>query len=206
MQIFKKPNFKLMKYKFFAFGLSALVIAVGIINISAHKGLNYGVDFAGGTLIQIRFKSVFPIGELRQSLSDVGLGASKIQEVEKEQREYIIRTMLPEEELDQELEAHVIMGNRVVDALKTEEDKTAQEKGLKDLNIMELDALINLIGESYPEKAEQTARAIIDLRQSAEQKGIIEDFDQIAQTGIDDEILNDLKEKTYLGSMVINGP
>ena len=203
MQIFKKPNFKLMKYKFFAFGLSALVIAVGIINISAHKGLNYGVDFAGGTLIQIRFKSVFPIGELRQSLSDVGLGASKIQEVEKEQREYIIRTMLPEEELDQELEAHVIMGNRVVDALKTEEDKTAQEKGLKDLNIMELDALINLIGESYPEKAEQTARAIIDLRQSAEQKGIIEDFDQIAQTGIDDEILNDLKEKTYLGSMVI---
>jgi len=203
MQIFKKPNFKLMKYKFFAFGLSALVIAVGIINISAHKGLNYGVDFAGGTLIQIRFKSVFPIGELRQSLSDAGLGASKIQEVEKGEREYIIRTMLPEEELDQELEAHVIMGNRVVDALKTEEDKTSQEKGLKDLNIMELDALTDFIGETHPEKAEQAARAIIDLRQSAEQKGIIEDFDQIAQTGVDTEIINDLKDGTFLGSMVI---
>ncbi len=203
MQIFKKPNFKLMRYKYFAFVLSAVVIAVGIINISAHKGLNYGVDFAGGTLIQIRFKSVFPIGELRQSLIDAGLGASKIQEVEKGEREYIIRTMLPEEELDQELEAHVVMGNRVIDALKTEEDKTSQEEGLKDLNVIELDALIDLIAETHPEKAEQAAQAIIDLRQSADQKGIIENYDQIAQTGIDNEIIEDLKEKTFLGSMVI---
>jgi len=203
MQIFKKPNFKLMRYKFLAFGLSAVVIAVGIINIWVHKGLNYGVDFAGGTLVQIRFKSVFPIGELRQSLSDTGLGASKIQEVERGEREYIIRTMLPEEELDQELEAHVIMGNRVVDALKTEVDKTSQEKGLKDLNVIELDALIALLGETYPDKAEEAAGAIIDLRQSAEQKGIIEDFNQIEQSGIDNEIINDLKNRTFLGSMVI---
>jgi preprotein translocase subunit SecF len=203
MQIFKKPNFKLMKYKFIAFGLSAVVITVGIINISVHKGLNYGVDFAGGTLVQIRFKSVFPIGDLRQSLTDAGLGTSKIQEVESGEREYIIRTMLPEEEPDQELEAHVVMGNRVVDGLKTEDDKTSQDKGLKDLNVIEMDALIALIGETYPDKAEEAARAVIDLRQSAEQKGIIEDFDQIGQTGIDNEIINDLKDKTYLGSMVI---
>jgi len=203
MQIFKKPNFSFMKYKFIAFGLSAIVVAVGIINITAHKGLNYGIDFAGGTLIQIRFKTAFPIGELRQSLGDAGLGASKIQEVEREEREYIVRTMLPEEETDQELEAHVVMGNRVVDSLKTEEDKTSLERGLKDLNVIELEELRTLIEEAFPDKAEETAQAIIDLRQSAELKGIIEDYDQIIQTGIDGEIADDLKGKTFLGSMVI---
>jgi len=203
MQIFKKPNFSFMKLKFIAFGFSAVVIAGGIINITSHKGLNYGVDFAGGTLIQIRFKTAFPIGELRQSLGDAGLGASKIQEVEREEREYIVRTMLPEEQVDQELEAHVVMGNRVVDALKTEEDKTSLERGLKDLNVIELEELRTLIEDTFPDKAEDTAQAIIDLRQSAELKGIIEDYDQINQAGIDSEIVEDLKGKTFLGSMII---
>ncbi|MDH5385443.1 MAG: protein translocase subunit SecF, partial [Candidatus Aminicenantes bacterium] len=203
MQIFKKPNFSFMKFKFIAFGFSAVVIAGGIINITSHKGLNYGVDFAGGTLIQIRFKTAFPIGELRQSLGDAGLGASKIQEVEREEREYIVRTMLPEEQVDQELEAHVVMGNRVVDALKTEEDKTSLERGLKDLNVIELEELRTLIEDTFPDKAEDTAQAIIDLRQSAELKGIIEDYDQINQAGIDSEIIEDLKGKTFLGSMII---
>ncbi len=192
-----------MKFKFIALGFSAVVVVGGIINITSHKGLNYGVDFAGGTLIQIRFKTAFPIGELRQSLGDAGLGASKIQEVEREKREYIVRTMLPEEQVDQELEAHVVMGNRVVDALKTEEDKTSLERGLKDLNVIELEELRTLIEDTFPDKAEDTAQAIIDLRQSAELKGIIEDYDQINQAGIDSEIVEDLKEKTFLGSMII---
>jgi preprotein translocase subunit SecF len=192
-----------MKLKFIALGFSAVVIVGGIINITSHKGLNYGVDFAGGTLIQIRFKTAFPIGELRQSLGDAGLGASKIQEVEREKREYIVRTMLPEEQVDQELEAHVVMGNRVIEALKKEEDRTSLERGLKDLNVIELEELRTLIEDTFPDKAEDTAQAIIDLRQSAELKGIIEDYDQINQAGIDSEIVEDLKGKTFLGSMII---
>ncbi len=203
MQIFKKPNFQFMKYKFIALGISAVVIAIGLINISAGKGLNMGVDFAGGTLVQIRFKSVIPIEELRQSLGEADLGASKIQEVEKGEREYIIRTMLPEEAEDQELEAHVLMGNMVVDALKTQEDQSAVASGMQDLNVIERDRLRTLIASSFPENAETSADAIINLRQSAELKGIIESFDQLEQAGIDAEVLDTLKDKTFLGSMTI---
>ena len=149
MQIFKKPNFTFMKYKFFAFALSGIIIAVGIVNITAKKGLNYGIDFAGGTLIQIRFRNPFSIADLRQSLSNVDLGNSKIQEVEKGQREFIIRTMLPEEDVDQELEAHVIMGNKVVETLKNDEDRLASEKGLKDLNDIEMNQLTYIFQSSF---------------------------------------------------------
>ena len=203
MQIFKKPNFQFMKYKFIALGISAMIIAIGLINISIGKGLNTGVDFAGGTLVQIRFKSVVPIEELRQSLGKAGLGSSKIQEVEKGEKEYIIRTMLPEDAQDQELEAHILMGNMVVDALKTQEDQSAIDSGMRDLNVIERNNLRILIAASFPEKADTTADAILNLRKSAELKGIIESYDQLEQAGIDAEVLDTLKDKTFLGSMTI---
>lgn len=192
-----------MKYKFIALSISAVIIAIGLINISAGKGLNTGVDFAGGTLVQIRFKSVVPIEELRQSLGKAGLGSSKIQEVEKGEKEYIIRTMLPEDAQDQELEAHILMGNMVVDALKTQEDQSAIDSGMRDLNVIERNNLITIIAASFPEKADTSADAILNLRKSAELKGIIESYDQLEQAGIDAEVLDTLKDKTFLGSMTI---
>lgn len=203
MQIFKKPNFTFMKYKFFAFALSGIIITVGIVNITTKKGLNYGIDFAGGTLIQIRFRNPFSIADLRQSLSNIGLGNSKIQEVEKGQREFIIRTMLPEEDVDQELEAHVTMGNKVVETLKKDEDRLASEKGLKDLNNIEMNQLTYIFQTSFPDKAEELAEKIIDFRESAEQKGIIENLNQLTELEISPEAIELLKEKTYLGSMSI---
>ena len=203
MQIFKKPNFQFMKYKFIALSISAVIIAIGLINISIGKGLNTGVDFAGGTLVQIRFKSVVPIEELRQSLGKAGLGSSKIQEVEKGEKEYIIRTMLPEDAQDQELEAHILMGNMVVDALKTQEDQSAIDSGMRDLNVIERNNLRTIIAASFPEKADTSADAILNLRKSAELKGIIESYDQLEQAGIDAEVLDTLKDKTFLGSMTI---
>lgn len=203
MQIFKKPNFTFMKYKFFAFALSGIIIAVGIVNIATKKGLNYGIDFAGGTLIQIRFRNPFSIADLRQSLSNIGLGNSKIQEVEKGQREFIIRTMLPEEDVDQELEAHVTMGNKVVETLKKDEDRLASEKGLKDINNIEMNQLTYIFQTSFPDKAEELAEKIIDFRESAEQKGIIENLNQLTELEISPEAIELLKEKTYLGSMSI---
>ncbi|TET25570.1 MAG: protein translocase subunit SecF [Candidatus Aminicenantes bacterium] len=203
MQIFKKPKFTFMKYKFFAFALSGIIIAVGIVNITTKKGLNYGIDFTGGTLIQIRFRNPFPIADLRQSLSNIGLGNSKIQEVEKGQREFIVRTMLPEEDVDQELEAHVIMGNKVVETLKKDEDRLASEKGLKDLNNIKMNQLTYIFQTSFPNKAEELAEKIIDFRESAEQKGIIENLNQLTELEISPEAIELLKEKTYLGSMSI---
>lgn len=203
MQIFKKPNFTFMKYKFFAFALSGIIITVGIVNITTKKGLNYGIDFAGGTLIQIRFRNPFSIADLRQSLSNIGLGNSKIQEVEKGQREFIIRTMLPEEDVDQELEAHVTMGNKVVETLKKDEDRLASEKGLKDLNNIEMNQLTYIFQTSFPDKAEELAEKIIDFRESAEQKGIIENLNQLTELEISPEAIELLKEKIYLGSMSI---
>ncbi|HEB34655.1 MAG TPA: protein translocase subunit SecF, partial [Candidatus Aminicenantes bacterium] len=126
MQIFKKPHFNFMKYKLFAFGLSGIIIIVGIINITKGKGLNEGIDFAGGSLVRVMLKNEIPIDEVRRLLSEVGLEKSQITEIDASKREYMIRSLLTTgKSQEEEIEAHEIIGNKVIEALRLQEDKAA---------------------------------------------------------------------------------
>ena len=203
MQIFKQPNFSFMKYKFFAFALSGIIIITGIINITAGKGLTGGIDFTGGTLVQIRFKNPYPIDELRQTLLNAGLDPKIQMIVDEGEREYLIRTASPEEVTEQDQEAHEIMGKRIVEVLTTEEDRSALESGLSDLNNVDTDELTSILQASFPENTQEIAKSIINLRESKELKGIIENYDQLTDAGIDQKVLDYLKEKTYIGGLAV---
>ncbi len=200
MRIFKQPNFQFMKYKIFAFILSGIVITAGIVNMTKGKGLTGGIDFTGGTLIQIRFKDPYPITELRETLRVI---EPKIQEVEEGEREYLIRAMSPKGETEQDQEAHEIMGKRIVDILTAEEDRIAIENGLADLSNIDTDELTSILQTSFPESTQDIAKSIIELRESKELKGIIESYDQLPVAGIDQEVTDFLKEKTFLGSLAV---
>jgi preprotein translocase subunit SecF len=201
MQIFKKPNFNFMKYKLFAFGLSGIIIIGGIVNITKGKGLNYGIDFAGGSLVRVLLKTEIPIDEVRRLLGEVGLEKSRIQEIAASKREFVIRSLLTTEGLEDEIEAHEIIGNKVVEALRLQEDKTALERGLKDLNSIDARELTLLLEASFPEEASAVAKNILSFRIS---ERIIQDYTRLQQeTGISQEIINTLENRTFLGSLVV---
>lgn len=61
------------------FVISALLVFASLALV-ATRGLNFGVDFRGGTLIEIRTKRVQDIGQLRSKLNALGLGAISIQQ------------------------------------------------------------------------------------------------------------------------------
>ena len=201
MQIFKNPNFDFMKFKFFAFGLSAIIILVGLLNMTIGKGIIYGIDFAGGTLIRVIFKNPVPIDTIRSLLNSQGLGKSRIQEVGATQQEYIIRTLqLTGEDIQDELEAHEIIGNKVVDTLRPSEDKTNLEAGLLDLNSIDVQDLTELLPPEL-ENRENIAQQIIDYRRV---KGIIKSFEDLSTSlNLPPEALTALKEKTFLGNLAI---
>ena len=202
MQIFKKPNFNFMKYKLFAFGLSGIIIIGGIINISKGKGLNEGIDFAGGSLVRVMLKKEIPIDEVRNLLSEVGLEKSRIQEIGASKREYLIRSLQTlGKSQEEEIEAHEIIGNKVIEALRLQEDRTTLERGLKDLNTIAERELTLILEASFPEEASAIAQNIFSFRIS---EGIIQDYAQLQQErGISQEIIDTLEGKTFLGSLAV---
>ena len=55
--------------------LSGLLVLAGIVAYFAMGGLNYGVDFRGGTDVQVQFKETIDIKAVRQTLSDGEIGS-----------------------------------------------------------------------------------------------------------------------------------
>jgi preprotein translocase subunit SecF len=203
MQILKKPNFTFMKFKYVALAISGIIILAGILNMTIGSGLNYGIDFAGGTLIRIKFQQPIPISDIRATLAAAGLGTSRIQAVGSAQTEYMIRTALVGEETEQEqdLEAHEIMGQQIVEALRSEEEKTSIAAGLADLNSIDMRGLAALLEQDFPGEAEQAAQSISAFRVRT---GIIQSYEQLVQeTGISQDIANALQSKTYLSQLAV---
>jgi len=78
-----KPNTKIdfvgkIKY---ALIFSWALIIVGIISMIAKGGPQYGIDFKGGTLFQIKFAKQVKASEARNALKDIGEGGGSVQSV-----------------------------------------------------------------------------------------------------------------------------
>lgn len=92
-----KPLFRLsqkmklhyVKYFKLCLGLSIVAI-VGTIVLLSTIGLNFGIDFKGGTLIQIETPSATDAGQLRTTLSQLGLGEIQLQAFGSD-KEFLIR-------------------------------------------------------------------------------------------------------------------
>jgi len=76
-----------------AFIISLTMIFVSIASLLIHKGPRYGIDFAGGTLIQVKFNTPTSLKNIKSGLATIDLGKSSVQQFgDKSDNEYLIRT------------------------------------------------------------------------------------------------------------------
>jgi len=61
-----------------AISASAVLIVIGLLTAGI-RGLNYGIDFAGGTLVELRMPRDVDIEDVRRELRGIGMGDSTIQ-------------------------------------------------------------------------------------------------------------------------------
>jgi len=95
MELFRDTNFDFIGRRRWAYLISTVFILIGIGSMVAKGGLRYGIDFAGGTLIQVRFEKPVAVDRIRYALETVQMGEGVIQEF-GDAREYLLRLPLAE--------------------------------------------------------------------------------------------------------------
>lgn len=91
LSFFKETKIDFLKRRHLAYLLSAIFIAVGLISFISKGKSNFGVDFTGGTLQQIRFEKAIEFDELRSIVKKAGIENADIQRF-GEKKEALIKT------------------------------------------------------------------------------------------------------------------
>lgn len=109
---FVKPGtyIDFMRHRGPVVGASLLLVVASLVSL-VYPGPNYGIDFAGGTEIQLEFQGDVTSNEIRNLLGELGYRSADVVNVEGKPREFILRvgevTALPEEQQDRLEEAIV---------------------------------------------------------------------------------------------------
>ncbi|MFH1023980.1 MAG: protein translocase subunit SecD [Planctomycetota bacterium] len=83
IQLWSKSTFSFISYRYPAYILSAVVIVAGMAYFFSRGEKAYGVDFTGGTLVQIRLKAPVDTNEIRQRVARAGFPDAEVQSVWK---------------------------------------------------------------------------------------------------------------------------
>lgn len=115
-----KTHFRFMETKWLAFALSLGMIAATFF-LLATRGLNFGIDFTGGTVIEVRTEKPVPLEQLRATLGELGLGEVALQHMGGD-RDIMIRLQQQEGGAEAQLEAV----NKVKDKLSGAPDNAVE--------------------------------------------------------------------------------
>jgi preprotein translocase subunit SecF len=99
---FIKPdiNINFVGVRKYAYALSLGLIIIGMAAVVWHGSSLYGIDFAGGTLIQVKFNSPTNAGKIREGLKAIGLDHSAIQSFGNQgENTFLIRADVSKSEL-----------------------------------------------------------------------------------------------------------
>ena len=95
-----KLNFPFMRYRALALGLSLFLVVASIVLLFA-KGVEFSVDFTGGVALQLEFAQDVNVGDIRETMSGLGLGQATIQAYDE--RNVLIRYQEAEEQVRKEM-------------------------------------------------------------------------------------------------------
>jgi preprotein translocase subunit SecF len=193
MQIFVNSKYDFVKWRLYAVSFSLIFMLLGVAMFLKH-GVNWGIDFAGGATITLKFKEAVPMDRLRADLAD----ASIQQYGKAEDRAVLIR--LPE------LKKEVDYAGQVVAKLNS--DLNPQTATKLDLNFHGRDRLTELLYSADPD-AKGTTPSAHDYYKNVAQNvvnrrselGIFTSMSQATSApGVTTRIASFINDKCFLGA------
>ena len=208
IEFFKEPNIDWMgKAKYF-FALSAILLLAGWVSIFAKGGLYYGIDFKGGTNVDVRFAQPPNIDQLRKALAAQGLGNSEIQgisDIASGNSNEVLIFVGQESTSD---EARDSSKARVLTALNAAYN--SGNAGKPDFNSATPTALAAYLTQkdalnlsaSAGDKYQLLSKQLLDYRDKT-LNGLATSFDDLAKSGTPSAVIASLKDGYALGPFAI---
>ncbi|MCL6480774.1 MAG: protein translocase subunit SecF [Firmicutes bacterium] len=174
------------------------------------KGLRYGIDFRGGTMVYLRFAEMPGVDQIRAALAQRGLGNSIIQQSRDVTgagtSEVVIQLELQAED---EVEALEAGKEAILAALREAFDRPEPNK--QDFNaatpadvaaaLVRRDPLA--LGPAAGERYNELAEALLAFR-DRERSGLLTSFEELRSLdGINEAVLAALGERFYLGRFAV---
>ena len=101
MQIIKSDiNIDFVGKRKLALIVSGVLILIGLASLAVKGGPDYGIDFVGGTLVQVKFAEDTDAAHIKESLAKLDLGTIVVQHFGDGDNEYLIRIQKTTEEQD----------------------------------------------------------------------------------------------------------
>ncbi|HET7150845.1 MAG TPA: protein translocase subunit SecF [Candidatus Acidoferrum sp.] len=209
IELFKQPNLNWMgKAKYF-YALSGILLLAGWASIFFGSGIRYGIDFKGGTNVDVRFSQPPNIDRLRSSLSAQGLGNTEIQSIRDIGTTRASEVLIFVEGKGQDEATLDASRGKVLSALNAE--YKVEASGKPDFNSATPTSLATALNEKDPlflsvnagDRYQQLAKKLLDYRDT-EANGILTNFDDLSRvTGATPAVVNAVKSSFSLGPFAI---
>ena len=193
-RIIKNPNFDFMRKRnlLLTVSLAVILLSIGVLLV---RGLNKGIEFTGGTQLQIKFAQAPDVAGIRAGLTSAGLSGSQVTTIgDLGDHEVVIRLASAGETSQDEAQ-----GALALTALRSQ--LGVQGEGENDLNIADASTVASrLIGTAGSEDAARAlADAILDARNDV---AIFSSFDELrAVPGITDQAVEALESQMTMGPL-----
>jgi preprotein translocase subunit SecF len=209
IELFKQPNLDWMgKAKYF-YALSGILLLAGWASIFFGPGIRYGIDFKGGTNVDVRFAQPPNIDKLRSGLNAQGLGNAEIQSISDVANANSNEVLIFVEGKGQDEQILDTNRAKVLNALNATYGVAGSNKA--DFNSTTPAALTTVLTEKDPlllgvnagDRYQQLAKKLLDYRDKTA-NGVLNNFDDLSKTGfVTPPVLAALKDSYALGPFAI---
>ncbi|MCH5276575.1 MAG: protein translocase subunit SecF [Desulfovibrionaceae bacterium] len=103
----KTTNIDFVGVRRYAYALSLFILLLGALSVVWHGGLLYGVDFAGGVMVQVQFERDVPDQQVKSALADIDLPGLTVQRIGDGGRDYMLRFSAAAEGATENLRANM---------------------------------------------------------------------------------------------------
>jgi preprotein translocase subunit SecF len=214
VELFKQTNINWIGRKKWFAGVSVLLFALGLVSYFT-RGLNYGIDFTGGTIIMIKFRNTPDWDRLRSALESESSAAPTIQSYGPAASNTLqVRLQKPlgtGEDYERDKA-------RLVASLRERFDTEHAESALQDFNDIGALALKKYLldndpdGYRTPDKTIQETETyydgltskLMDYR-NKNADGLLSSFDALKDAGASDAVVARLKQDFFTGPFAIKG-